>query len=303
MLGHARRPPRRAGSCRFRPRPETPRRASVSLPALACAQLSFEVRRVRRSRPTSGPRATACHVAFGNDAVVGDETFDALDGFRRPGLQFERVADERVRSPPTRRRFRARRGCTAARPGWRRSRRRRPGRYRDRPVRGERRPGRRCRNRSVAAYPLAEGGHSRVMSRPACTARCTSFSWAVGWPNTASSPSPLVEPMWPSYRSTIRRDVVAVTPDHGAIDLRLDAGGQCGGIHQIGEQDRKATDLAAVDRGPPAVLRRRVVAVDGQHLPGEEVGSRAITFGGGAQCAIEQPRSTPVGRSGWLTVK
>ena len=48
-------------------------------------------------------------------------------------------------------------------------------------------------------------GAGDVQSSPAATARCTSFSCAFGCPNTANNPSPLIELIWPSYRSTTRR--------------------------------------------------------------------------------------------------
>ncbi len=81
---------------------------------------------------------------------------------------------------------------------------------------------------------------------------------------------------------------MAVSPHHGAIDLGFDAGGQCGGIDQIGEQDCQATDLAAVFGGSEQFFGVWIAAVNCQHLPGEGIGSRPIAAVDCLHCAVEQ---------------
>jgi hypothetical protein len=83
-------------------------------------------------------------------------------------------------------------------------------------------------------------------------------------------------------------DLLVVSPDDGAINLGIDAGGQRGGIDQVGEQDRQATDLPAVAGGGQQFFGVGVAAVDREHLSGQSVGCGPIASVDCLHCAVEQ---------------
>jgi hypothetical protein len=80
----------------------------------------------------------------------------------------------------------------------------------------------------------------------------------------------------------------AVPPDHRAVDLGPDSGGQRRGIHQIREQNRQAPDLTMLRGGGQQLLGVEIAAVDGQHLPGECVGGGAVATIYRVDRAVEQ---------------
>ena len=71
--------------------------------------------------------------------------------------------------------------------------------------------------------------------------------------------------------------LVAIPPDHRAVDLDVDAGGQRCRIDQIGEEDCQAPDLTVIAWGGEQFLGFGVTAVDGEHLPGERVGRLPVS--------------------------
>ena len=66
--------------------------------------------------------------------------------------------------------------------------------------------------------------------------------------------------------------LVAVPPDHRAVDLDVDARGQRRRIDQVREEDGQAPDLTVIAWGGEQFFGFGVTAVDGEHLPGERVG-------------------------------
>ena len=83
-------------------------------------------------------------------------------------------------------------------------------------------------------------------------------------------------------------DLIAVAADQQPVRLGFHPGGQHRGIHQIREQDRQSSDLTGVIRRGKQVLGIGVVAVDGQHLPGQRRRGSAITTVDGRHGAFEQ---------------
>ena len=188
-----------APASRLLPMPASPRKITPgwpAFPASACGPDLFEVVEFVLAADQGSARDLAA-VPFGDDAVVLDVAFDTLDGFGGQVVEFEKVSDDV--GDRSRDRDAARVGEAAH-------------------ARGEVRAeavdvvlvGIEIDHAAVHADAdpdveaeslanfVAEQSGSRVISSPVCTARCPSFSWASGWPKTASRPSPFVDPMWPS---------------------------------------------------------------------------------------------------------
>ena len=82
--------------------------------------------------------------------------------------------------------------------------------------------------------------------------------------------------------------LVAIPPDHGAVDLGLDSGRQCRRIDKIGEEDCQAPDLTAVSGGSEQLLGVGIAAVDREYLPGERVGRLPVAQVDRSNGAIKQ---------------
>ena len=83
-------------------------------------------------------------------------------------------------------------------------------------------------------------------------------------------------------------DLVAITTDHGAVDLHVDAGRQRSRIDQIGEEHCQAADFTVTTWSGEQILRFGVAAVDGEHLSGERVCRLPVSTVDGVDRAVEQ---------------
>src|ERR1700730_9188591 len=84
-------------------------------------------------------------------------------------------------------------------------------------------------------------------------------------------------------------DMATIPPDHRVIRLRLDAGGQRGGVHYIGEKDcQPAHFVCSRRRGSEQVFGVLIGTVERQHLLGKRTGGRAVTAVDRLYCAIKQ---------------